>query len=310
MLDFRNLKRRSSFLMRMAVLGMCWLGAACAGQTGIPGPESAVEPLPSPTPPIPPDADLPGAIWLSPVDEMALVFVPAGPFEMGVSPADSAAGPDEFPRRTVYLDAYWMDQTEVTNGMYTLCVQEGGCEPLAIGVSLTRNDYFDNLSYGEYPVVNVNWEQAAAYCTWAGRRLPTEAEWEKAARGDDNRIYPWGDQEPSCQRLAFGNPGPGRGVCVEDTVRVGSFPDGASFYGALDMGGNVWEWVADWYSPDAYSDPDTSNPVGPATGEARVMRGGAITDSPAAVRASKRSSTHPENASYFIGFRCALPVLP
>ncbi|MFQ5616237.1 MAG: formylglycine-generating enzyme family protein, partial [Anaerolineales bacterium] len=160
---------------------------------------------------------------------------------------DPYADESEKPQREVHVDAFWIDQTEVTNGMYAYCVFEGNCEEISIGVSLTHADYYSNLSFGEYPVVNVTWEQAQTYCQWGGRRLPTEAEWEKAARGVDGRVYPWGDQPPMCNLASFGNYAAGEATCVQDITQAGTYPEGASPYGALDMAGNVWEWVADWY---------------------------------------------------------------
>jgi formylglycine-generating enzyme required for sulfatase activity len=263
----------------------------------------------SPTPPIPPPNPAIGDVWLSPIDEMALVFVPAGAFLLGSNAADPEGRSSEQPQLEVSLPAFWIDQTEVTNGMFSQCVGEGGCSGEVLDNTITRNNYYSDLSFGEFPVVNVNWKQATDYCVWAGRHLPTEAEWEKAARGPEGALYPWGDSDPGCDELNFANPGPGQGQCAEDTLRVGSFPDGASPYGALDMAGNVWEWVSDWYAPDVYTTLDPQAPAGPAFGETRVIRGGGYADGDRDVRAANRHHTDPTIISYFIGFRCALDAV-
>ncbi len=296
-------------VLLIAFSWLWWLGGQPSGPLE-PTPFAGAGALPTPTPFPPPTAGQAGEIWLHPVDEMQLVFIPAGPFLRGSPVSDPESEANERPEGEVYLEAYWIDQTEVTNRMYSLCVLEGGCEPPQSESTLTRNAYYDNLDYAEYPVVNVSWAQAENYCRWAGRRLPSEAEWEKAARGPQGARYPWGDADPNCDLLNFGNPGPGQGACSSDTTRVGSFPAGASTYGALDMAGNVFEWVADWYRPDAYRLSQDSNPTGPESGETRVLRGGALNDATGAVRAANRHQTHPENISYFIGFRCAVSATP
>ena len=182
------------------------------------------------------------------------VFVPAGEFLMGPAEDDYTAKSVEKPQHRVYLDAYWIDRTEVTKAQYQQCVAARKCRaPSCVG---TRVD--------EHPVVCVSWQDAADYCAWAGKRLPTEAEWEKAARGTDGRKYPWGNEAPDCGRLNFffrSKP------CVESTSAVGAFPSGASPYGALDMAGNVSEWVADWYDEKYYASSPTQNPTGPPSGQ-------------------------------------------
>ncbi len=277
--------------------------AACGAATPEPTSTRVVR---TPTPPLPPQGETAGQIWLSPIDEMALVYIAAGPFLMGAPETDPQAEAAERPQREIYLDAFWIDQTEVTNGMYAICEFEGGCTPIIADATLTREAYYTDLSFGEYPMVNVTWIQAGQYCAWAGRRLPTEAEWEKAARGDQEGPYPWGTDEPNCERLSFANPGPGRTACSQDTNRVGSFPAGSSPYGALDMAGNVWEWVADWYDGDYYAQMASENPMGPESGETKVLRGGSFNDPAKTVRLTHRNNTLPQNSSYFVGFRCAL----
>jgi formylglycine-generating enzyme required for sulfatase activity len=196
---------------------------------------------------------------LNDADGARIVFVPEGDFMMGITASQAlhlvdlcssctpAKFEDSIPQHMVGLGAFWIYQTEVTNQMYQKCVEKGRClQPLEYD-SETRRDYYADPAHGNYPVVHLDWYRADDYCRWAGGRLPTEAEWEKAARGTDGRLFPWGDQAPNAQ-LANVDP------FVGDTVRVGSYPRGASPYGALDMAGNVWEWVADWYTATAYDD--------------------------------------------------------
>ena len=201
-----------------------------------------------------------------------MVEVPAGIFEMGCDPEHNA-GEDcsgDATLHQVTLDAYWIDKYEVTNASYARCVAAGGCTPPYKNSSATRSAYYGNQSFASYPVIYVDWNQANAYCTWVGKRLPTEAEWEKAARGPVFPYrYPWGDEAPDCRMANFG----GTKGCVGDTSAVGSYPDGASPYGALDMLGNVWEWVADWWQGGYYAYASTKNPLGPVTGGYKVFRG-------------------------------------
>ena len=219
---------------------------------------------------------------VSSMDGMPQVYIPAGTFRMGG--LDVRRAPNEIPEHDVTLDAFWMDQLEVTNAMYMLCVNSGGCEPPQELKSQRRREYFGNPEFNDYPVVYVTWAQAKAYCEWAERRLPTEAEWERAGRGDDFRTFPWGEDKADGLLANFN-------MLVGDTSRVGTYPAGASPFGVLDMSGNVAEWVNDFYSFD-YSAllENTLNPTGLTTssGLNRVVRGGSLGD-----------------ASPRIGFRCA-----
>lgn len=228
-------------------------------------------------------------------DGMVLVYVPAGEFEMGSESGASDAEGDEFPRHTVFLDGYWIDRTEVTNGKYRECVEAGGCDE-------PGGSYYGISGYEDHPVVNVSWNDAAAYCEWAGRRLPSEAEWEKAARGVDGRTYPWGEGI-DCEHAQYWG-------CSGEIIPAGSLSAGASPYGALDMAGNVDEWVADWYGDEYYASSPGVNPQGPTSGSYRVLRGGSWGDSGRYVRSASRFRFwfNPDESNDYIGVRCALSL--
>ncbi len=237
-----------------------------------------------------------GSTMVSLKDGMAMVYIPEGEFLMGSEDGDS----DEKPEHTVYLNAYWIDQTEVTNAQYQQCVKDGACSSPYRSSSYSRNNYYGNSTYADYPVIYVNWNQANDYCEWAGRRLPTEAEWEKAARGTDGRTYPWGEESPNADLANYN-------INVGDTTEVGSYPAGASPYGTLDMAGNVWEWVADWYGGSYYDSSPLENPQGPASGDYRVVRGGSWDLHEGYLRTANRLNLVYDNSYYsYPGFRCAL----
>jgi serine/threonine-protein kinase len=256
---------------------------------------------------------------VSEVDAMVLVFVPAGEFQMG-----SNISYDGQPVHTVYLDAFWIDQTEVTNQQYAEFLNdmdnqtEGGSTWMDAGskyvrIHQTAGKWRADFGYSDHPVVEVSWYGASAYCDWAGRMLPTEAMWEKAARGADERIYPWGEGI-GCSLAQYGD-------CGGGTVPVGSYPDGASPYGALDMTGNVVEWMADLYDINYYSNSPYENPQGPSTGyyvmplkppvkHYRVLRGGAYNSVGWVLQAAARGGGPPEGSYPGVGFRCAVSHSP
>ncbi|MBM4426603.1 MAG: formylglycine-generating enzyme family protein [Chloroflexi bacterium] len=222
-------------------------------------------------------------------DGMIQVYVPAGEFLMG-KPGE----PDvNSPQRTIYLDAFWIDQVEVSNAMYEKCVDDGTCSLPA----LSENPYYGKWVYRNYPVAYANWTQAVAYCEWAGRRLPTEAEWEKAARGTDGRKYPWGNEAPTPRYANYAE------SLIGEAVPVYRYPMGASPYGALNMVGNMREWVADWFSDSYYSEMPESNPMGPDEGFERSLRSGAYDAVDLLV--TKRYKHQPQSAGLSRGFRCA-----
>ncbi len=269
----------------------------------------------------------------NPVDGAAMVYVPAGDFLMGTSDeeldwileqswcsnCERDWFEDEQPQHTVDLDAYWIYQYEVTNEQFAVFVAETGYETTAeeggsswVYQEGTGWDEVDGAYWAapegpgssvngkdDYPVIHVSWDDAVAYCEWAGGGLPTEAEWEKAARGTDGRRYPWGDGEPTCSFTQYR-------ACGGQTVSVGSFPAVTSPYGALDMAGNVWEWVADWYDADYYSQSPDDNPLGPGSGTYRVLRGGSWGNYERYLRVSYRDGLNPVNAYDDHGFRCRL----
>ena len=279
-----------------------------------------------------PSTSTPGldSTQISDQDGMVLVYIPASTFTMGSFNLDKDARSDEKPAHTVYLDAFWIDLTEVTNAMFAKFVaamnfktdaEKGGWGFTWTGstwVQVNGADWRHPFGLGsdirgmeQPPVVQVSWNDARAYCDWAGGRLPSEAQWEKAARGPDGRMYPWGNQPLAGNLLNFAD----RNLNVdwadksindgyEFIAPVGSYPAGASYYGVLDMAGNVWEWVADWYDETYYAKSPDANPTGPLSGEYRVLRGGSWRNLASNVRVAIRSGNLPEFRLVTLGFRC------
>jgi formylglycine-generating enzyme required for sulfatase activity len=245
-----------------------------------------------------------GSTQVTSKDGMVQMYVPAGEFLMGSDPAkDNQESYDELPQHTVYLDAFWIDQTEVTTAQYARCVTSGQCTKPYDTSSATRSSYYGDRQYADYPVIYVSWTQAQVYCAWVGRRLPSEAEWEKAARGVDGRIYPWGNATPDQNKLTYNN---NQG----DTAAVGNYSAGASPYGVLDMAGNVEEWVNDWYSSSYYQQSPSRNPTGPTSGTACVLRGGYWGADGRNIRSAARDRGAPVYRYFNIGFRCAAGTSP
>ncbi len=253
--------------------------------TVMPKPTDTPRPTPTPTPWI-------GSSKISPIDGATMVYVPAGEFTMGSNDGES----DEKPVHTVYLDAFWIDKFEVTNALYKKCVSAGKCQPPREKKSFTRDSYYDSSQYDNHPVIYVSWNDANMFCTWADKRVPTEAQWEKAARGMDGRVYPWGN---TFDKNLLNSTDGGRG----DTTAVGSYPVAASPYVAMDMAGNVLEWVMDWYG--SYSSSPQRDPTGPVLGQMRVLRGGSWDNGTGNVRAARRFAVGSDYRSSLVGFRCA-----
>jgi formylglycine-generating enzyme required for sulfatase activity len=238
-----------------------------------------------------------GVYWLrhSDADEITgkdgapALRVPRGVFTMGDD--------ENAPRREIYTDGFYIDKFEVTAGRYAGFMKATG--PIRPPEGW---DEIDLARGAQLPVTGVDWHDAQAYCRWAGKRLPTEAEWEKAARGDDGRLYPWGDETPSPERANFANSSPK--AYDGGLTPAGAHPAGRSPFGVHDMAGNAAEWVADWYA-EGMARADTRNPQGPQTGKARVVRGGGRFDPGERMAATRRYYASPHQRSEDIGFRCA-----
>ena len=260
-------------------------------------PTPTPQPSATPTfdPSIPPPNPTLGSRWTRPSDNMVMLYVPGGNFLMGGDPAgDPNVGSQELPQHDVTLDSFWIDRTEVTNEQYALCVQEGSCQ-----ASFLADD--SNFNGDSQPVVGISSFDAEAYCALVGGQLPTEAQWEYAARGDDRLFYPWGNEPPTCELAQFFG-------CDGDTMPVGSFsPAGDSWVGAADMVGNVREWAADWYDSGYYANSPNANPIGPENGDYRAVRGGGWTSFEPFLRSAHRNYENPDRGGTDLGFRCSAP---
>jgi formylglycine-generating enzyme len=236
-------------------------------------------------------------------DGAPMILVPAGLFPMGVPKGDRDGGRDEYPRHEVVLDHYYIDKYEVTHGRYAEFVKATGHRTPENPKYPKRTLWSDHLSdsLSERPVINVDWQDSEAYCRWAGKRLPTEAEWEKAARGTEDRRFPWGNVEPTDKHLNFNQKWKGE----KTLMPVGSYEAGKSPFGAYDMAGNVWEWVADWYDPLYYEKSPGTNPKGPDTGTYKVLRSSGWSVETPLVRLFTRVKSDPKNRNDSTGFRCA-----
>jgi len=297
-------------LVLIALGALYFSGNRSSNETMTSGPQSAVtfptemdmagpteENVPAETN-IPP-TDAPPSTEFTDAQGVVMVFVPAGNFIMG----SDQGYDDEKPVHTVYLDDFYIDKYEVTNVFYRACEDAGACKTLKRTSSFTHDAYHANSQYDNYPVIFVDWDDARSYCAWRGMDLPTEAQWEKAARGTDGRTYPWGEDIDET-RANYND-------IVQDTTAVGSYENGKSPYGAYDMAGNVWEWVKDWFSDTYYLNTPLTDPPGPTSGEYHVLRGGSWNDDETALRTTSRGW---DQLEYFdntdFGFRCAMNGSP
>ena len=270
-----------------------------------------------------------GDMWKRSTDEMDMVFVPSGAFSMGsnremvkyaqqlcnesgsdmaIATCRSAAFVDEQPAHRVRLDSFWLDRTEISNRQYRICVEADVCVQPCLNSSFSRLSYHDNPVYADYPVINVDFYMASTYCSWVGARLPTETEWEYAARGPESLVFPWGNTfersklnycDVNCNGLSAGT----FDDDYPDTAPIGTFPSGASWVGALDMAGNVREWVSDTYT--YYQSGEAVNQSGIDTEELKIPRGGSWYDKPDDVRSANRGGELPDYFRHNLGFRCA-----
>lgn len=223
------------------------------------------------------------------VSDSTMVRVPAGGFLRGSGLEDGNARPEEKPQRVVHLSAFFVDRLPVTVRQFHLYLN-------ATGQQMPETWHKNNpVDFPDYPVVSVTWDEAAAYAAWVGARLPTEAEWEKAARGTDGRLYPWGNSPPTAEHAQFSS---------EERGSVSGHPAGASVYGCMDMAGNAFEWIHDWYNANYYAVSPDEDPRGPENGEKRVLKGGSFVHSDTALRCASRGRYAPHERRANHGFRC------
>ena len=278
-------------------------------------------PEPTEIPPTPTQANF----RVSEIDQMEMIYIPAGEFIMGTEDIEAqrlfsgnGVAYPEVPLHTVNIDGFWIDKFEVSTSQYSKCVNAGKCKPAIEKSNLVAQglDYYTKEEYANYPIINVDWFQARAYCAWVGRRLPTEAEWEKAARGTDGRKYPWGDEKVNSEFANFcdkdctaANANQSFNDGYPETAPVGSFPKGASPYGVMDMAGNVWDWTSTIPKPYPYDSTDGREAEQDVADESkwpqRVLRGGPWSNGIWWVRSSVRYRIVGNYFNNNIGFRCA-----
>ncbi|MGE0468127.1 MAG: formylglycine-generating enzyme family protein [Nitrospira sp.] len=285
--------KRWGRLATVVVFQMCAMAMLCVGRS-LADHESSMQP------PLWTPLDEPERLAVLEVPS-GMVVVPAGEFLMGSDPhKDRAAGPQELPQRRVYLDWFQIDRYEVSNVEYLRFV---------LGMGMEWPKFWRDRPFPEksalHPVINVSWYEADAYCRWAGKRLPTEAEWEKAARGMDGRIFPWGDEPAGWIKSNIAHPGSKRGFKYPPLANINRYDKGVSPYGVYQMAGNVSEWVSDWFEPAYYRQSSELNPQGPTTGALKVFRGGSWNEDPEVARSAGRNAAPPDRRSYLTGFRCA-----
>lgn len=289
-----NLKNMKTITLLFTLLCLCFSPAAISAQDITPARDSfasgsfydAKTPEPTPTP-----------AYNTSRDAVEMVYIPAGPFTMGSD--DENALTASRPAHEITLKDFWIDRYEVSNAQYAKCVEAKTCTDPKSFSSSTHPDYYTNEDYANYPVIHVDYYQATAYCTWAGKRLPTEAEWEKAARGEEGSRYPWGNRLPKqlpAQINLFES---------GDTAPVDSFPEGASPYGVYNMEGNVWEWTADQYDPFFYSESPENDPKAFTGGNEYVIRGFSWAYPFSRLEIYTRNYSYILNHTYDLGFRCA-----
>jgi formylglycine-generating enzyme required for sulfatase activity len=276
------------------------IAALTAITTVTPSPAPSATLLPTPAP------------WVDELTGKRMIYVPGGIFRMGNDEAED----DESPSHLIRVDSYFIDETEVTNGEYAVCVDDGECDPPSNLGATYHQEYFGSDQFNNYPVIFVDWNSAQNFCSWRGARLPSEAEWERAAGFDPlmgiRQLYPWGDVfDGTLLNFCDVNcPQEDRDFSVDDnhrdTAPVGSYPQGRSPLGLLDMAGNVMEWVSDWYDPNYYEVAPDTNPLGPLEGDFKTVRGGSWLSSQDTVRVTGRGSYDPSVRRAHLGFRCAL----
>ena len=289
-------------------------------------PSATSQPPATPTSALPPPDPQEGDTWLRPADGMRMTFIEAGEFSLGAGQTEQGADSDEKPHHAVFLDAFWIDTSEVTNAMFRAFVQatayQTQAEKSGSGyvyqapkwVTMPGADWqhpqgpqSSLAGLDNHPVVQVAWSDALAYCRWAGGGLPTEAQWEKAARGGLLEVsYPWGASAPVCARQTPN--GANFSGCAGRTQPVGSY--WVNEYGLYDMAGNVWEWVLDWYDSHYYSSSIYDNPQGPGTGSERTARGGSWISEASDLRAANRNKISPTYSLEDLGFRCTRIASP